>query len=485
MSNNATTTVSNGRVRSIKSKFENLHTIESLDIGVPVLRQPSAATASKTPFMLKRSATSLDLPAKPKDVSVVNLPLAGNVRRPTAIADTAISGNKSIAAKIGIRRNMDVQRQASDSFLFKNRNVVVRSDQVKPLKEIKENVEVRLSRHTSDPVKRSSIKRSPAFRVGNGGVGGDKTASNGKLPLTKTLSAPKDYGTEKIDDLLKRCAPDDNDDNFDGISLTDTLKAALKQPLPTGPPPKKPPRTFETPSPKDDINPLAMFMNKKLNAPATTTNCSDNSGKNGHEQPEIKNKINYLEQKLVLNSAASTKQSRIDGNSANAHKEKSHLLANSFLSCIPCSSPIYDTFKVKQVNGITPVTNGYGHQPNGAAPTVTRQKGSEPIYMEPFGHLRMRKSVATGDHIDGSHRKSNGDADVTHKVNGHCTKSNNDHLDVSCSSCGDHQANLSDDIHYLVSENDKYTVTGVGVMGFFFSMVILGEIMFFLVDFHR
>ncbi|GLV38467.1 DNA replication helicase/nuclease 2 [Carabus blaptoides fortunei] len=39
------------------------------------------------------------------------------------------------------------------------------------------------------------------------------------------------------------------------ISLTDTLKAALKQPLPMGPPPKKPPRTFaHTPNSKQKID---------------------------------------------------------------------------------------------------------------------------------------------------------------------------------------------------------------------------------------
>lgn len=42
-----------------------------------------------------------------------------------------------------------------------------------------------------------------------------------------------------------------NEVNSSGITLTDTLKAALRAPLPIGPPPKKPPRTFahNTPSP--------------------------------------------------------------------------------------------------------------------------------------------------------------------------------------------------------------------------------------------
>jgi hypothetical protein len=37
-----------------------------------------------------------------------------------------------------------------------------------------------------------------------------------------------------------------------GIALTDTLKAALKAPLPSGPPPKKPPRTFAHNTPSSD-----------------------------------------------------------------------------------------------------------------------------------------------------------------------------------------------------------------------------------------
>lgn len=436
MSHNATTSV-NGRVRSIKSKFENLQSIESLDIGGPTATTATATSTvkqqrPKSSFVLKRSATSLDLPERAMPSSVGALPLTGNVRR-TVAGDTTRSG-----------RSMEIQRQASDSFLFKNRNVVVR-DQIKPLKEIKENVEVRLSRHTSDPVKRSSIKRSPAFRVGNGGAGGDKTA--GKMPLTKTTSMPKEF-TDKFDELLKRCAADDNDNHLTSAALTDSLKAALKQPLPAGPPPKKPPRTFETSSPKDDINPIVLFMPKTGNGNNGGNDCDDIDDLTA--PAELKNKISYLEQNLVLN--ATTAKARANGG-VNGHaavvREKTHLLANSLLSCIPCSSPIYDTFSVaQQGNGLKaaataapPLTNG--HHANGAAKVTTRNNGggdgAEPIYMEPFSHLKMKKVATRADEIA--------------PAIGGCSKPGD--LDVSCSSCGDHQANTSDDIHYLVSRSGK------------------------------
>lgn len=402
MSHDAT---ASGRVQSIKSKFESLHSIESLDIGgSTVKKQPRSI------FVLKRSATSLDLPAKASP-PVISRPLTGNVRR--------------LAADSTVGRNMEVQRQASDSFLFKNRNIVVR-DQLKPLKEIKENVEVRLSRHTSDPVKRSSIKRSPAFRVGNGGAGGDKTT--GKIPLIKTMSIPKEL-TDKFDELLKRCAPEVNE-AFTEVGMTDTLKAALKQPLPTGPPPKKPPRAFETPSPKDDVNPITLFMKK--------SNVDGDTAKDVNAPAELKTKLRYLEQNLVLNATGKAGQ---NGAVAAGAKEKNHLLANSFLSCIPCSSPIYDS----GLKSPPKLTNGHRKLLNGTA-----RNGPEPIYMEPFSHLKKLHACdningACANDINGKVR--NGEATATFAPN------SINYLNVSCSSCGVHQVNGSDDIHYLVSQS--------------------------------
>lgn len=454
------------RVQSIKSKFESLNSLESLDItGPTVKKQP------KSSFLFQRSATALDLSALAK------APFNGNVGNgfSRASASTAqspittavsLSAAPTTTASLNKSKNkhktMEVQRQASDSFLLKNRTVIVR-DKLKPLKEIKENVEVRLSRHTSDPIKRSSIKRSPAFRVNS--HGGDNKNVNNKLPLTKSVSIPKEFG-EKFDELLKRCAPEVTAQS-DDTGLTDTLKAALKQPLPTGPPPKKPPRTFESPSPKDDINPITLFLNHKTNGDHLVGNAdpADPSG-------ELKSRINYLEQNLVLNNdvaVAATTTSTAAKQRAHGTKEKSHILSNSFLSCIPCSSPLYDSITV-QTNGLRPLItkspNGHHQQPhqqhqqhnqisNGST-TATAKNGNavEPIYMEPFGHLKMKATTpVTPCHVVPDNHVVVGGDDINDKL---IMKLAYD-LDVpqaakTCSTCVEHQTmDRNGDTHYLVS----------------------------------
>lgn len=81
------------------------------------------------------------------------------------------------------------------------------------------NISSKLTRQTDD-TKRASIKRSPAFRK----TGEKTTKLQGPIKSNK-----KEFSH-----------------NFEDQILTETLKKALKQPLPTGPPPTKPKRTFET-----------------------------------------------------------------------------------------------------------------------------------------------------------------------------------------------------------------------------------------------
>lgn len=94
------------------------------------------------------------------------------------------------------------------------------SVQTNILRSVNSNKLSKLSRQTDD-IKRASIKRSPAFRKT-----GDRTSK---------LHSPIDE---------KRSGASEGSTEF--TNLTDTLKKALKQPLPSGPPPRKPKRTFET-----------------------------------------------------------------------------------------------------------------------------------------------------------------------------------------------------------------------------------------------
>ncbi|KAJ4444124.1 hypothetical protein ANN_05913, partial [Periplaneta americana] len=62
----------------------------------------------------------------------------------------------------------------------------------------------------------------------------------------------KDTNDVKHEKLLPDTLPEETSCKRD-VTLTDTLKAALKAPLPSGPPPKKPPRTFAHNSPSQNI----------------------------------------------------------------------------------------------------------------------------------------------------------------------------------------------------------------------------------------
>ncbi len=301
--------VQGGRVKSMKSKFESLSSLESLDISGALINNVKSKPFAK----FQRSATSLDLFAVNKSMGVNNKPIQS----------------------IGVRSGSNIRRQSSDAFLSKfDGRTVKGSNGSSSLKEIKENVEQvnRLTRQTSDPVKRSSIRRSPAFRVLEKPI-------KAVVASIATKTVPEEDVPEKMEKLLKRTV---DDKKFLQSGITDTLKAALRQPLPSGPPPKKPPRAFE--SPKEDINTIQLFEEKLLT--------------------EKKNESNdyWREERTGLKSNATKKSS------------KNHSTSSNLLSCIRCTTPIYDA--------VVP------HNSADTFTVPTKSNPTEHIYMEPFSHLK-------------------------------------------------------------------------------------------------
>lgn len=181
-----------------------------------------------------------------------------------------------------------------------------------------------LNRQLSDPAKRN-IKRTPAFRLDKNAVveknsnryhskvkhdcdkikskcledealsfsdirskfscnqqSNNSEMSSTNVENTKNISflyaqpIPKALRVKKCDVTSKSDEEDYHNKGTlklgnDGDSLTDTLKTALKKPLPSGPAPKKPPRTFlhspQTPTVKLPLNVDKQFtdsLNKKL-----------------------------------------------------------------------------------------------------------------------------------------------------------------------------------------------------------------------------
>lgn len=449
-----------GRVKSIKSKFENLNSFESLDIssslGISHLTEPQPRTS----FLFKRSATSIELPAQ------------------------------KCRDKFTIDSRRHINAGPTDAFALKYRNLKPSSDcaddddKLEPLKEIKENLEVRFNRHTSDPVKRGSIKRSPAFRVGD--KGGKGVMPKSSAPVNKKLAAD-----------LVRPSPIDAE-KLQEIGMTDTLKAVLKQPLPTGPPPKKPPRTFvDSPSPRENRPPAHMFARAAK---------ADALKKSMSPPRELQNRIDFLENELVLKPKVS--RSTIHGSSTK-HKP----FSSSLLRCIPCSStPVYDTMTIsRRTSEQSQTQRNDENRIDVVSPTSTlithsldkpKKNVSEHIYMEPFAHLKLtnlNNNNNTSDnhnHHHHHHPSSNGSngsnsrvpdpnyvGDAKHTSTPFSYQNlsrlkaaaaaaplphNGSSLDnvsidsshVSCTSCAadDHSmSDLSGDIHYMVSSIETST----------------------------
>lgn len=449
-----------GRVQSIKSKFENLNTLESLDIP----SMPSKCHRPLSKFLFKRSSTAIDIPIKRNHETNGKLPTINGSTHPICTS-----------TKNYLRRHNELDEPVIVHTINKKRSLIVANaeDTLKPLKEIKENVEMRLSRHTNDPVKRSSIKRSPAFRVGDKSTSNSNSNSNHskcdkvngeKNHVQSTVQRTLDESSKKFDAFLKRCNAKDSQPKLQETGMTDTLKAYLRQPLPSGPPPKKPPRTFcDAPLPP--------------NTRAVTKRPTTAGG-------DVQQKIDLLKSKLILKPMLARKPNE----STLAIKEKIQL-SGSLLNCIPCSTASnYDSVIVSERNHSTKTTrlsrdrialdatSGRKTMPSFTSSQTTVKRSSngrsndEPVYMEPFAHLRGITNAINVPAAHASHSIAISESSHTvvttlnHSTEVKLSSSmSNGSLDggeslgssllSNCTSCmaDDHTMLDSYDIHYMVS----------------------------------
>lgn len=234
-----------GKVFQIKSQFENLQENKNANAFPVILPRKN--------HLFKRSATSFELLRKHE--------------KPASETPPRTPANGIVYAKV---------------------NKIPKSSTVSEF-----------SRFNVDPLKRSSVRRSPAFR-------GEKPI------LIKQASSPPVNENDEIKEFLVKKSLQTNLQTC----LTNSMKAALRQPLPSGPPPKKPPR-----------------LTNANNSP-----------------PEIKEKICFLENHLVIR-----KQQSLPGTTAPRHNNNNNLLdsnnhaSSNFLDClVAChrnpSNTIYDSF---------------------------------------------------------------------------------------------------------------------------------------------
>lgn len=355
------------RVQSIKNKFENLKCVQSPNAPHMNCANEWPKTNKKNNF--RRSATSIDFL---KNRSAEN------------------SSNKSVDLISEIITKSSAVVSDDDS------------DTLRPLKEIKENIGTRFNRHTNDPVKRSSIRRSPAFRVG------DKTS---KSVLLKNNATPAKNNKEPIEIPKNH---DESQNGFSDVGLTDTLKAVLKQPLPSGPPPKKPPRTF---------------------ADAKTSSHKVFNRNKSNETSDIINK--NIRKNLQRNGVFRNEKTEIK---PTAKK----LIKNNILKCIPCSSvPIYDVVKSQRQSEV--IENNFHPK------TTLVTQAVEHMYMEPFAHLELNKSV-NKTNGNGNHRIIAATCDCQNNKSPDSESFDSSLLSYTPCTSDDHSlSDLSNDIHYMVS----------------------------------
>lgn len=283
------------RVMSIRKKFE---TLCHLDLDLPVV--PVGINKQREPkYLFRRSATTLNLSVsrrqnggsdKENGCTIATSPTT-LTNKPTA---PAVNGKCSAEAALSrLRKSM----RNGNGDQNKSPSKTIASSSPPPA----------LVRQTSDP-RRASIKRSPAFRVGE---------THQKSPLAKSSS-------------LNDC------------QLTDTLRKALRQPLPAGPPPKKPPRLLASPSEK---KPFPRPEEEEVARLCWSKKLASN----------------------VVNQLTATTRPRA---------------ATAGLLCCNNSANIYD-----DVAG-----SCYGETQR-LLEDETKKKKNEPIYMEPFQHLKTTTTV--------------------------------------------------------------------------------------------
>lgn len=282
------------RVQLLKNRFE------SLNSSPVTIRDDTSVGPPKPKVVFQRSKTSLQLsqPRKEPLKQVKSAPRQQQPPRPRPLQRQQLGQASGAALKTA--------NTSSSSSSAVTTTAVAEI----PPKEHKGAENKPFLRQTDD-IRRASIKRSPAFRE-RSSQRVKSSAPNPPIAQSKPSAALFD---QQVEEAIRRNP---------NVNLTDTLKKALCQPLPLGPPPKKPPRaSFDKPLP-----------------PAPS------------ESPPPKIEVIQISSKPSNGSATAVRQVASD--------KISTFVDNNFLSCFSCAvkEPIYDA--------------------------VAR----EPIYMQPFGHLK-------------------------------------------------------------------------------------------------
>lgn len=208
--------------------------------------------------------------------------------------------------------------------------------------------------------------------------------------------------------------------NENGNGLTDTLKNALKKPLPSGPAPKKPPRTFlhspNKPDSNSEISPLNLDKDftKKLN-----TELQKNIGGKKTNKGDPKYMLDKLETVLKSKGILSRKPKPETTSEEDSDNEKNKLkflnlrdlpniptttssqtLSNLFYNTTPETSP---KFNFNCLTSLGCVTSTYEAVKEPNSSFFVTSKREEPVYAEPFEYqVDVERRVKTESNKDGA-----------------------------------------------------------------------------------
>ncbi|KAG5863375.1 hypothetical protein JTB14_013267 [Gonioctena quinquepunctata] len=190
--------------------------------------------------------------------------------------------------------------------------------------------------------------------------------------------------------------------------LTDTLKIALKRPLPIGPAPKKPPRTFQAPAEEElphnlekNISFLHVSKQPEKKLPAKP--------KTSPRKTDPKYMLRKLENALRNNKLRARKQAKVDISTTSGEDSDDSLLfrskSNRTLPRLPSQATEYNdtsAFNFSCLNGLRFAMTNYEKikEPNSCFFVGSPSSRDEPIYAEPF-HYRK-------DSLDSAIRKRGG-----------------------------------------------------------------------------
>ncbi|XP_063921936.1 DENN domain-containing protein 2B-like isoform X2 [Zophobas morio] len=176
----------------------------------------------------------------------------------------------------------------------------------------------------------------------------------------------------------------------ESVGLTDTLKAALKRPLPPGPAPQKPPRTFEHTPVKEDTKNVSFLHNHQKNQHQVVKNTK----KVYKHDPRYM--LNKLETALRNNKLRTKKPVKLEASTTSGEDSDDSVLYKSKsqkpFSPIPDTPSDDNPFNFNCFNGLTcHSTYEKIREPNSA---FFVNCAPEPVYAEPFDFSRASNTEA-------------------------------------------------------------------------------------------